>query len=285
LYAGGVNVLRGLCWYVKFTIFAEANERDKMKIVYIGAGNLATCMSLEMQRTGMTIGQVYSRTEEHAESLAKKLNCRWTIQLDDIHTDADLYIFALRDTVLQEVIPEIKPNGGLWVHTAGSVPMSVFEGHADRYGVFYPLQTFTKDRRTPLDGTPIFLEVSNESDMKMLRKVAIALSGNAQEADSKTRRYLHLSAVFACNFTNHMYAMAARILEDQGISHKVFLPLIIETAAKLNDLSPAEAQTGPAVRLDKAVMEKHMGMLSDKAMQMIYKLASQSIYIEKTRNE
>jgi len=256
-----------------------------MKIVFIGAGNLATCVSMEMQRVGMTIGQIYSRTRDHAESLAKKVNCQWTNNLNEIIPDADLYIFSLKDTVLPEVIPHVKPNDGLWVHTAGSVPVDVFAGYAKRYGVFYPLQTFTKTRKVKLDGTPIFLEVYHPEDMKILRKVAIALSGNAQEMDSKKRERVHLAAVFACNFANHMYLLAGKILEEQGLSYNVLLPLITETADKITDLSPFEAQTGPAVRLDKPIMDKQLAMLEDPVMQHIYNVLSQSIYSEKIQHE
>jgi predicted short-subunit dehydrogenase-like oxidoreductase (DUF2520 family) len=256
-----------------------------MKIVFIGAGNLATCVSMEMQRVGITIGQIFSRTRDHAESLARKLNCPWTTTLGEIITDADLYIFSVNDTALPEVIPHVKPNGGLWVHTAGSVPMQVFEGHAKRYGVFYPLQTFTKKRNVLLDGTPILLEVNNPDDMKMLKKIAIALSGNAQEIDSKKRERIHLAAVFASNFVNHMYVLAGKILEEQGLPYQLLLPLITETAAKTGDLSPSEAQTGPASRLDKITMDKHLTLLPEPAIQTIYRLLSQSIYSEKIQNE
>jgi len=256
-----------------------------MKIVFIGAGNLATCVSLEMQRTGMTIGQIYSRTRDSAESLAKKLNCSWTTNINEIIPDADLYIFSLKDSVLKDVISQVQPNDGLWVHTAGSVPMNIFEGHAKRYGAFYPLQTFTKKRRVKLDGTPIFLEVNDPDDMKMLKKVAIALSGNAQELDSEKRKSLHLAAVFACNFTNHMYLLGSKVLEEKGISYDVMLPLIVETAEKISELSPSEAQTGPAVRFDKEIMDKQLAMLSDPSMQTIYKLISQNIHKEKLQYE
>lgn len=252
-----------------------------MKIVFIGAGNLANCVSLEMQRVGMTIGQIYSRNRDHAEALAKKANCQFTCNLNEIIPDADLYIFSLKDSVLPEVIARMKPNEGLWVHTAGSVPMHVFEGYTPRYGVFYPLQTFTKKRRVKLDGTPIFLEVNNPDDMKMLKKVAIALSGNARETDSEKRKQIHLAAVFACNFTNHMYVLASKILEEQGVAYDVLLPLITETANKINDLPPPEAQTGPAVRFDKDIMDKQVALLTEPALQTIYKLLSQSIYREK----
>ena len=256
-----------------------------MKIVFIGAGNLATCLSLEMQRAGMTVGQIYSRTRDSAESLGKKLNCQWTANVNEIIPDADLYVFALKDNALREIIPQVKPNDGMWVHTAGSVPMAVFSGHARRYGVFYPLQTFSKKRRVKLDGTPIFLEVNAPDDMKMLKKVAIALSGNAQEADSKKRRGLHLAAVFACNFTNHMYVLAGKILEEQDISYKVLVPLITETAAKIDELAPLLAQTGPAIRFDKEVMDMQIAMLNDPGMQTIYRLLSQNIYKETIQHE
>jgi predicted short-subunit dehydrogenase-like oxidoreductase (DUF2520 family) len=147
--------------------------------------------------------------------------------------------------------------------------------------VFYPLQTFSKKKRVKLDQAPIFLEANNPDDMKMLKKIAIALSGNAQELDSEKRKYLHLAAVFACNFTNHMYLLAGKILKEQGVSYDLLLPLITETASKLSELSPEEAQTGPAVRFDKDIMDKQMAMLSDLGVQTIYRLISQNIYKEK----
>jgi predicted short-subunit dehydrogenase-like oxidoreductase (DUF2520 family) len=257
-----------------------------MKIVFIGAGNLASCVSMEMQRVGITVAQIYSRTPEHAQLLAKKLNCPWTSDLGGVVADADLYIFAIKDSALAEALPLIKPNNGLWVHTSGGVPMNIFQGYAARYGVFYPLQTFTKARKVMLDGTPIFLEVSNPKDMKMLKQIAIALSGNAQEADSQKRQHIHLAAVFACNFSNHMYTLAAKLLAEQGVDHNVLLPLIAETAGKIGDMTPQHAQTGPAARNDRSVITKHLKMLeAEPGMQTIYKLISQSIYTEKIQYE
>lgn len=256
-----------------------------MKIVFIGAGNLATCVSLEMQRAGITVAQVYSRSRESAETLAKKLNSRYTTHIGEIIPDADLYIFSLKDSALPEVIAQMEPNGGLWVHTAGSVSIQVFEEKAARYGAFYPLQTFSKGRRVKLDQTPIFLEVNNPADMGMLKKIAIALSSNVQELDSEKRKRLHLAAVFACNFTNHMYLLASKIAEEQGISPGLLLPLITETALKLSEMPPAEAQTGPAVRSDKEIMEKQLAMLPDPDVQEIYRLVSRNIYKESLPHE
>ncbi|MCD8044382.1 MAG: DUF2520 domain-containing protein [Tannerellaceae bacterium] len=249
-----------------------------MNIVFIGAGNLATGLSLEMQRVGMTISQVYSRTAENAETLAKRLGCAWTTSPEEVLPDADLYIFSVKDAVLPDLIRQIKPNNGLWVHTAGSVPMEVFEAHVQRYGVLYPLQTFSKDRRISLEGVPVFLELNNPEDEKTLKKVAKALTKEVHWLSSEKRKSLHLAAVFACNFTNHMYALAAKVLEKQDIPYDVLLPLINETAAKIGEIPPAEAQTGPAVRYDKNIIDKQMAMLEDLAMRTIYQLLSQNIY-------
>lgn len=209
----------------------------------------------------------------------------WTNEIPKIIEDADLYVFSLKDTALPEVISQMKPNNGLWVHTAGSVPMDIFKGHVERYGVFYPLQTFSKERPVSLDGTWIFLELSSPEDEKMLKKVAKALSGKVQLLSSEKRKYLHLSAVFACNFTNHMYHLASKILEEEDIPREVLLPLIDETAAKVHDLSPQDAQTGPAVRFDKTIIDKQLSMLNDPAMRTVYQLLSQNIYKEKVTKD
>ncbi len=255
-----------------------------MKIVLIGAGNLATGLSVEMYRVGMTISQVYSRTEESASALASQLGCEWTTDLHDIIPDADLYIFSVSDSALPEVIHAVKPNDGLWVHTAGSVPMDIFKGHIRRYGVFYPLQTFSKDRRILLDDTYIFLEVAQPEDETIVKKVAKALSAHVQLLSSKKRKTLHLAAVFACNFVNSMYVQATKLVEEQGIKREVLLPLIMETAKKVEDMPPKEAQTGPAVRNDTAVMDRHVSMLKEPALQELYKLMSKIIYEEKSRS-
>lgn len=251
-----------------------------MKIVFIGAGNLATRLSLDMQRVGMSIGQVYSHTQVSAELLAGKLGCRWTIDPETILGDADLYVFSVKDTVLVDIISKIKPNDGFWVHTAGSMPMRVFEGYAKRYGVLYPLQTFSKSRQVNFNVIPFFLEAGTSEDAVFLNNVASALSENIRFLSSEKRESLHLAAVFACNFTNHMYTLAAKLLAEQGISADVLLPLIDETAAKIHTMTSAEAQTGPAIRYDENVINKHLAMLEDPGMKALYQLLSQSIYKE-----
>ncbi len=249
-----------------------------MRVVFIGAGNLATRLSLAMSRAGMEILQVYSRTAARAEALAGKLGCVWTDALDAVSPDADLYLFALKDTALREVIAGMRPNGGLWAHTAGSMPLSVFAGATERYGVMYPLQTFSVEREVDFKRIPFFLEASSAREEALLKKVAGTLSDDVRPLSSEKRKYLHLAAVFACNFTNHMYALAERILRERGIPGEVLLPLIDETAAKVHELSPERAQTGPAVRYDRNVIDKHLALLRDPDVRDLYERISANIY-------
>ena len=251
-----------------------------MKIVFIGAGNLATRLSLAMQRVGMQIGQVYSHTEASARQLATRLGCPWTNDLSALQEDGDLYVFSLKDTVLSDVISKVKPNNGMWVHTAGSMPMRVFEGYAQRFGVLYPLQTFSKGRNVNFDVIPIFLEANTDKNADYLKNIASALSENVRFMSSEKRRSLHLAAVFACNFTNHIYTLSYKLLENESIPADVLLPLIDETVSKIHSMPPAAAQTGPAIRCDENVINKHLAMLDDPDMQAIYRLLSQSIHKE-----
>ena len=251
-----------------------------MKIVFIGAGNLATRLSLAMQRVGMQIGQVYSHTEASARQLATRRGCPWTNDLSALQEDGDLYVFSLKDTVLSDVISKVKPNNGMWVHTAGSMPMSVFEGYAQRFGVLYPLQTFSKGRNVNFDVIPIFLEANTDKNADYLKNIASALSENVRFMSSEKRRSLHLAAVFACNFTNHIYTLSYKLLENESIPADVLLPLIDETVSKIHSMPPAAAQTGPAIRYDENVINKHLAMLDDPDMQAIYRLLSQSIHKE-----
>ena len=213
-----------------------------MRVVFVGAGNLATRLSLEMRKSGMSIGQVYSHTSEHAKILADELGCGWTVVPEEIVEDADLYVFSLKDAVLQDVIARVKPNNGLWVHTAGSMPMDVFRGHAHRYGVLYPMQTFSKDCPVDFKEIPVFVEASTPDVLAQTEQLARSVSDRVEEMSTERRRRLHLAAVFACNFVNHCYALAADVLGRDGIPFDVMWPLIDETARKVHRLPPVEAQ-------------------------------------------
>ena len=251
-------------------------------IVFIGAGNLATNLAKALYRKGFRIVQVYSRTEESARELAQKVEAEYTTDLAEVNPYAKLYIVSLKDSAFAELLQGIvegKREEALMVHTAGSIPMNIWEGHAERYGVFYPMQTFSKQREVDFREVPFFIEAKRPEDAELLKAVAGTLSDKVYEADSEQRRSLHLAAVFTCNFTNHMYALAAELLEKYHLPFDVMLPLIDETARKVHELAPRDAQTGPAVRYDENVMNKHLSMLAgSQALQEIYKLMSKSIH-------
>ena len=250
-----------------------------MTVVWIGAGNLATRIALAMRAVGITILQVYSHTEAHAVALAQLLDCAWTSDVSAVRPDADYYFFALKDTALPEVVAQLSPNEGTWVHTAGSMPMALFAGHAKRYGVCYPLQTFSKTRTVDVSKVPFFIEGSDAETEERLCVLAGQLSTSVQRLPSAKRKSLHLAAVFACNFVNHLYVLGGELLEKEGIDARLLLPLIDETAAKVHDMSPLAAQTGPAVRYDENVIQKQLAQLeADPTKREIYALMSQSIH-------
>jgi predicted short-subunit dehydrogenase-like oxidoreductase (DUF2520 family) len=256
-----------------------------MKIVIIGSGNLATQLSLALKEAGKDIIQVYSRTEEHARTLAEKIGCGFTTSVDDVNRKADLYIVSIKDDAIRAMAAKLG-GVGMIIHTAGSIPMNVFSGHADHYGVLYPMQTFSKERLVDFSRVPFFLEASDAQTMACAHAIAGAVSNNVSELPSDKRRQLHLAAVFACNFANHCYELSAEILERHGIPFDVMLPLIDETAAKVHHLSPKEAQTGPAVRYDENVIRAHTTLLKDQpTVQQIYQTMSHSIHQTALPNE
>jgi predicted short-subunit dehydrogenase-like oxidoreductase (DUF2520 family) len=165
-----------------------------------------------------------------------------------------------------------------FAHTAGSMPLELFQGPAHHYGVFYPMQSFSKERRINFSEVPVFLEASDVQTLTLLKTLSATLTPHIYELSTDERRYLHLAAVFACNFANHCYALSAEILQQHGLPFSVMLPLIDETARKVHYLSPLEAQTGPAIRYDLNVISKQQQLLDDPAMKELYERLSKSIY-------
>lgn len=251
-----------------------------MDIVLIGAGNLATNLGKALRGVGHRIMQVYSRTETSAKALADVLQCAYTNTLEEVSQQADIYIIAVKDTALSEVAGRLQKGREerLFVHTAGSMPMDAIP--SVRRGVFYPMQTFSKQQEVDFKVIPCFVEANSDSDLSLLKELAYSVSDVVYELNTENRKYLHLAAVFCCNFANHCFRHGERLLEEHGqIPFSVMLPLIDETARKLHLLSPREAQTGPAVRWDTNVMDKHLQLLSDTPdRQKIYELLSKSIH-------
>ena len=256
-----------------------------LKIAIVGAGRVAWNLAPALQDCGAEVIEVWSKSRTSAETLAKQIGCRYSWGTVDVVTcEADLYLIAVKDAVLPDVIRRLHVGReqALMAHTAGSMPLSLFAeaGHG-RGGVFYPMQTFSKERAVDFTKVHFFIEASNEEDAELLTDLACALTDDeafVHPSTSASRRQLHLAAVFACNFVNHCCTLADDVLADAGLDFSVLLPLVDETVAKLHQLPPVEAQTGPAVRHDENVMGVHRSMLVGKPdLQEIYSLLSQSI--------
>ena len=249
------------------------------RIALFGAGNLAVNLAKALTLAGYRFTQVYSQTTESATWLANRLNASAITNPADFDHSADVIIFALNDSALPHIIEQIEFTGQLALHTSGSVPLEVFKGKADHYGVLYPLQTFSKSRAVKFQEVPLFIEASSSKDLANLKMLAESLATKVYLADSAQRRQLHLSAVFANNFVNHFYSLASEMIKKSGFTYDVLKPIILETALKaIESDNPSTVQTGPAVRLNKEIVEKHLEMLASKPdLQNLYTFATNSI--------
>ena len=233
-----------------------------MKIVLIGRGRLATNLEHALLSAGHEVASINSRT------------------LEALPLEADVYIVAVKDAALADVIRAATKGreSQLFVHTAGSMPMDIFKGLTVHYGVFYPMQTFSKERLVDFNDISVFLETNDAVSMEWLKMLSTTLTTHIYELDSEGRKHLHLAAVFACNFVNHCYALSAEVLAAKGLPFSVMLPLVDETAQKVHELAPKDAQTGPAVRGDQNVMQMQANMLAGKpAVKQIYEALSNDI--------
>ena len=252
-----------------------------MKIILIGAGNLATHLGKAIFAAGHDVVQVFSRMMQSATALASEVGAQPVSDISAVRADADLYVVSVKDSALAELVPALckGKETKVFLHTAGSIPMDVFRGMALHYGVLYPMQTFSKQREVDFSQIPCFIEANDEHALQQIGDVAHQVSSRVYHLASEDRKYLHLSAVFACNFVNHCYALSQEILKDHGIPFDVMLPLIDETAAKVHELDPKEAQTGPAVRYDENVLRAQGALLkSNPQMKDIYDRMSMSIH-------
>jgi len=257
-----------------------------MKIVMIGAGNVATHLAPALQNCGYNIIQVFSRTKASAKLLADKLQCSFTNSEDCIQRNADLYLYCVSDNALESVIRTFHYSKGIHVHTAGSIDADIFRNYADNYGVLYPMQTFSKQKAVDFNSVPIFTEANNADNLEKINTIAKKLSEKVYPISSAQRIKLHIAAVFACNFSNHCFRMAHEILEENRLPFDLMLPLIDETVEKLKHLTPEQAQTGPAVRNDQNVLKKHLKALENHPEKReLYRILSTSISDKNNKNK
>ena len=250
-------------------------------ISFIGSGNLAWHLAPALDNTGYSVREVYSREPKNAKALVGKLyEGEVKKDLDFSTSKSSIFIIAVSDDVIESVVQEIVlPENAVLVHTSGSQPLSLLDYAAtENSGVFYPLQTFSKNKKVDFKDIPIFIESESREVEKLLTEMAKAISRKVVRIDSRQRKALHVAAVFASNFTNHMLRISKDILSEYKLDSDLLKPLIAETITKALAIGPEEAQTGPARRGDLELLDNHYAFLEeDEEVAEIYKLVSQHI--------
>ncbi len=245
-----------------------------INIVILGGGNVAYHLTNALlQNSAVNVVQVYNRSLE-------KIDCFKNITLITNNLselkEADIYILAVSDNVISELSSTLNLKNKLVVHTSGSMALDELKSTSKK-GVFYLLQSFSKERGIDFSTVPICIEAETDEDLHLLETLAKSMSKNCYRINSNQRKSLHAAAVFVNNFVNHLYHIGHEICEQNKVPFEILLPLILETANKITTLSPHEAQTGPAKRSDTKTIEKHTAMLT-KNQQEIYALLTKSIY-------
>jgi predicted short-subunit dehydrogenase-like oxidoreductase (DUF2520 family) len=245
-----------------------------IQVVIIGSGNVAQHLITAFQKAdGINLVQVFARKKE---SLSQLLNSQLIIDDYTNILEADIYIIAVSDNSITEVSSQLPIKNKLVVHTSGSIAMDELNSK-NRKGVFYPLQTFSKSKEINFNEIPICLETEIEKDYQILEKVATSISDKIYKINSNQRKAIHVSAVFVCNFVNHLYQIGNEICIENDIPFDIMKPLIEETASKIKTLSPNDAQTGPAKRSDSQTINTHLNFLNNENQKEIYKLLTKSI--------
>ncbi len=255
-------------------VVSESNRINR--IVVLGSGNVAGHIAKALDKVADVV-QVFSRTEKNARQLSAQLkNASATSNINSIVTDADLYLMALKDDVIAETVKHSPETTGIWVHTSGSVPASVFEGIKESYGVFYPLQTFNKVTDLDVSKVPILIEGNSKATFESLFELACRISKKVEAADSDKRKLLHRAAVFACNFANYMWCISDDILKEGGYDLSILEPLLRMTLDNALKSGARASQTGPARRGDFNIIEEHASLLPEQYAGL-YRMISEKI--------
>lgn len=258
----------------------EKNREKQLNIVMIGAGNVAHNLTRRLVDAGQQIVQIIGHSEKNARNLSTIANCNFSLRVEDIDSNAHLYIIAIPDGAIVDVVKSMPELNGIVVHTSGSTSMGIFQSRFPNHGVFYPFQTFSKDRDISLKDVPICIEASDDDTFNLLLNLAELLGSRPLEMDFETRKWLHLSGVFSCNFVNHMLAIGQLIAQENDFDFGLLKPLVTETIQKAMELGPVSCQTGPAIRSDSETIKKHVAMLSSVSddLRELYMSLSSSIW-------
>lgn len=242
----------------------KKNKKNTPSIVLIGSGNVGTQLGKRLKKRGQNVVQVFSRKAEKAQQLADSIGTDWTDDLSKVLPNADLYILAVHDDFIDDVAAELAKtidSKSFLTHTSGATPSTVFKPYFKRYGVFYPLQTFNINKKPKWKEIPLCLFSSKKKDIELLKNIAERITDKAYVLDDRQRGIAHVAAVFANNFSNHVFAVAGNILKKEKLPFDLIRPLILETSEKIKTGEPAKMQTGPAVRGDEETIERHLDYL------------------------
>lgn len=249
-------------------------------ITFVGSGNLPWHLAPELENAGHRIVEIFSQTRKNAKALQNRLyNADIVSSLDFSSSRATVFILSVSDDAIEEISQKIDlPKNAIVIHTSGCKPITnLAYTSTENIGVFYPLQTFTKGKRVSFDDVPILIESENNYTNKVLNKLGKSISKTVLQVSSKERMAIHIAAVFACNFTNHMFGIAEDLLKQKGMRFDLLHPLIVETINKSLNIGPKNAQTGPAVRGDLLTLDNHMEFLKKSGYRDVYKLITKKI--------
>ncbi len=254
-------------------------EENRDKLILLGAGNLAWHLGTALKHAGYELIQVFSRSEGSAGRLAGRLGVEWTTDPGQLDREAGTIVFCVTDRAIPDLLQRLEFTGNpMLIHTAGSVPSDVFRGIASDYGVLYPLMTFSKERMVDFRTIPVCIEGNTPESLAELERMAGRITNRVLRVDSEDRKILHLAAIIASNFSNHMYHLSKDLLQTRGMDFSLLHPLIRETASKALEMDPASAQTGPASRNDREVILEHIDLLKGHPeLQKLYTFVSDSI--------
>lgn len=254
-----------------------------MNIIIIGAGNVATHLTKRLHEKQHNILQVFNRSLENAKLLADEVDAEAINEINKLNLNADFYIIAISDDAIKiigEELSSVLPKNKIIAHTSGATSSQVFQPFFENYGVFYPLQTFSKERKADFEKLPICIDGSSETTKNQLLALAKTICPNVYPIDDKQRSVLHVAAVFANNFTNYLIAISEQIIAKENIPFDLLKPLINETVAKINENTPQSMQTGPARRGDYKTLKKHQQYLDKYPdYRKIYELLSNYIQV------
>ncbi len=248
-----------------------------MKITLLGAGNVATQLALGLRKAGHQIVQIYNRSNEAGEDLARTVGASF-ISNTKMLEEADVYLIAVKDDAIADVASQLKVKDKIVAHTSGTKKKELLSFSSSQFGIFYPLQTMTKLSKVDFTDVPLLVEGNNEKTLAVLEELAASITKKIHRVNEQERQWIHVAAVFANNFTNHLYSLSEQLLVNHDLPFEIVKPLIFKAVDSLRNCSPGELQTGPAVRGDRLTIEHHLRLLeSQPRLQKIYEVLTESI--------